>query len=119
MAPLGQQYGNVPAAFKRPRNTETGCPPKGLSKADATPAVGREQMQLVTGSAGSDLGADGRGSIARNPQDDVINGSQHAGGAICLGGVGPAGAVDEGFGADMLDGVDHEVERDPASGRGG
>ena len=77
---------------------------------DPLAAVGAEQMQFFARHDGADALADGGRDRAGNPHDDVAR-RQFAGiGGDVLRTV-LSGAVDEGFGADVLDRPDGEIER--------
>ena len=74
-------------------------------------------MQFVAGGRGADRSTYGRGILAGDTHDDLALGQLARGGADGL--LGPrTGAIDEGFRADPLDGLDCQVQGDAAASCG-
>src|SRR5262249_2882796 len=91
-------------------------PFRSRSGLDSRPSVAAEQVQLLSHRCDADLRADG-GSLGSGDADDDLAGRQLArsgGNALLVLG---ARAIDEGFGADALDGFDGERQRDAAGRR--
>src|SRR3954451_22784492 len=96
-------------AFKHPQSRGTACLWNGLNRYPL-PAVGGVQMQLGACGDRPDPGSDGRSCGARQPDDDVIGRCGQAG---IVAGV-RAGAVAQGPGPELPEGVTPEVKPNPA-----